>query len=347
MRVMLPRETYGTPEKQLQFMKRALDRVRSIPGVETAATSTYLPGTSLISGTGYLIEGRPEPKPGERPTTQVTAVDPDFFRTLRVRLLSGRLFEARDNEVEGAGTYVVNETFAKAAFPGESPLGKRIRVRMKDSDLGEIVGVVADVRHTGLAEPMKPVVYYSNGKLPIPSFYFVVRSANGDPASVTPAVMRAIESLDPTLAVADARPLEAVLADSIARIRFTTVLLSVFSGFAMLLAAFGLYSLLSWMVARRTSEIGVRMALGARPADVLRLMMQQGLQLVAVGLLTGLAASVVLVRFVQTMLFDVKATDPMAWAVVPAVLALSSVAALAVPAIRAARLEPVSALRLE
>src|SRR5690606_27063604 len=136
------------------------------------------------------------------------------------------------------------------------------------------VGVVADVRHTGLAEPMKPVVYYSNGKLPIPFFHFLVRSANGDAASVTPAVMRAIESLDPTLAVADAKPLETVLADSIGRIRFTTVLLSVFSGFAMVLAGLGLYSLLSWIVARRTAEIGVRMALGARPADVLRLMMQ-------------------------------------------------------------------------
>ncbi len=342
MRITLPRESYDTPEKRIQFTKRALERIRSLPGVESATTSTFLPGTAMISGTGFLIVGKPEPKPGERLSTKVTAVDPDFFKTLRVRLLSGRLFEERDNKPGEPGLFVVNESFAKAAFPGESAVGKRIQVRMGGTDIGEIIGVVADVRHTGLAQPMAPVAYYVNSKLPSALIHFLVRGKSEDPGTVTTAAMRAIESLDPTVAIADVKPLESVLAESVARIRFTTVLLSVFSGFALLLAGFGLYSLLSWIVARRTSEIGVRMALGARPADVLRLTMGQGLRLVAVGLVTGLAASALLVQFVQSMLFDVKPADPVAWTVVPAVLALFSVAALTAPAVRASRLQPVS-----
>jgi putative ABC transport system permease protein len=218
---------------------------------------------------------------------------------------------------------------------------------MQNPGPGEIVGVVANVRHTGLAEAMRPVVYYTTGQLPSRMVHFLVRSSGSGLAGVTQPVTRAIHSLDPTLAVADVRPLEAVLAESVARQRFTAVLLSVFSGFALVLAVFGLYGVLSYIVAQRTSEIGVRMALGARPGDILQLMMREGMRLVGAGLVLGIGGSVLLVRFVRTLLVDITPQDPVAWAAVPILLAIASLIALTGPALRASRLQPVIALRTE
>ena len=262
---------------------------------------------------------------------------------MRVRLLKGRLFEARDNVMQGPRTFVVNEAFVRTTFPNEEVLGKRIKVAMGDDLPGEIVGVVADIRHTGLSEAIRPTVYYSYAHLPIPMLHLLVRG----PEPAVRGAVAALRSVNRQIAVAEIRPLHSVFGASVARIRFTTVLLTIFATIAMILAIVGLYGVLSYVVTQRTQEIGVRMAIGAQPGRVLLSMLRYGLVLTVVGAFIGTAAAAGLSRYLETMLFDVKPVDIPTYAAVIAVLMCTAAVAAWVPARRASRVDPMVALRYE
>ena len=341
MRVF-PTQNY-TPEKRVQFLQTALEKMRSAPGVESAGMSVFLPGTPLISGTSFYVQGRPKPEPGHQLVTQVTSVDPDFFSSMRVRLLKGRLFEGRDNVMKGARAFVVNESFVRSAFPNEEALGRRITVAMGDDVPGEIVGVVADIRHTGLSEAIRPTVYYTYAHLPIGMLHFLVRG----PESAVAGAVSALRSVDRELAVAEVKPLASVFSESVARVRFTTVLLGIFAAVAMILAVVGLYGVLSYVVTQRTQEIGVRMAIGAQPGMVLWSMLRYGLVLTLAGVAAGTAAATALSRFLESLLFDVKPVDIPTFLAVIAVLVCTALIAAWVPAYRASRVDPMVALRYE
>lgn len=346
MRVLLPGAKYSEPSQRLAYFNEAISRLRAVPGVEMAAASTFLPGTPLISGTRFYVEGRPALPPDQVPTTQVTAVHPDFFATLRVRLLRGRLFTAADNRTEAPRTFLVNDAFMRAAFPGEEILGKQIRVSMGDDVPGQIVGVVADIHHTGLAERVRPTVYYTQAQLPFPFASFVVRTLRS-PEALAPAVTAAVRSLDAELPVAEVRSMDSVFAESVARVRFTTTLLAVFAVIAVVLASVGLYGVLSYSVTQRTAEIGLRMAVGARPSHVLRLVLREGLMLTGVGIGLGLLGAFGVMRVLSALLFNVQPTDVRTFSMVPVVLLAAAGLAATVPARRAARLDPTVALRYE
>jgi putative ABC transport system permease protein len=343
-RISLP-ASYRDPDKGSAFFIRTLERIRQVPGVQSASAVTFLPMTGMISGTSFRIDGKTRPAHGQSPVTQVTTIDPDFFRTMNIPLLRGRLFTAHDQRLSQR-VYIVTETFAKKTFPGEDALGKRIIVAMGDDVPGEIVGIVGDLRYTALTEPPHPTVFYPHTQLYISFMHLLVRSPM-PPQNIASAINAAVRSIDPQIPLADVRPMDAVLAESIARSRFTTTLLTVFAGFAFLLAAIGIYGVMAYNVSQRTQEIGVRMALGAHAGDVLRLVMRQAIAVVAVSLSIGVGASLALSRLMTNLLFEVKPTDVRTFVVVPALLLLAALMAAYVPARRATRVEPVRALRYE
>ena len=343
-RLSLPAK-YREVEKGIPFFDQTLIRVRQLPGVESASMVIFLPMTGMVSGTGYWYDGRPQPPPGQMPVTQVTAVEPDFFRTMRIPLRQGRLLDGRDG-IKSQRVFVVNEAFARKAFPDGDALGKRIIVRMGDTTPGEIVGIVGDIRYTALTEPVQPTVYYAHTQLYFGFMHLVVRTSF-PPETLANGVIAAVHAVDRELPVGAVRPLSEVLADSIARSRFTTMLLTIFAAFALVLAAVGVYGVMAYSVSQRTQEIGVRMALGAHGRDVILLILRQGLGVVLTGMVIGLAGAYALTRLMTKLLFEVKPTDPITFVSVAALLLMTGIAATYVPARRATRMNPVRALRYE
>jgi putative ABC transport system permease protein len=277
-------------------------------------------------------------------------VEPDFFHTLEIPLRRGRVLSAQDNQSAAPPAIVVNEALAKKYFPNEDPLGKRIQTGFDGGDEGqpgkwrEIVGVVANVKRVGVAEEAQPEYYVPFGQAPITAPYLALRVA-GDPASYANAVTGAVASLDKQVPVYRVRTLEENLANASAQPRFQTLLLTGFAAAALLLAAVGLYSVLSYMVVQRTHEIGLRMALGAQRGNVLTMVLNRGIVLAFIGVALGVGVSALLTRFLGSLLYGVKPMDPITFLTVSAVLlAVSALASLA-PAARAASLDPMKTLR--
>jgi putative ABC transport system permease protein len=343
-RISLP-SSYREPDKGNAFFIRTLGQIRQVPGVQSASGVTFLPMTGIVSGTSFRIDGLPRPGPGQSPTTQVTTIDPEFFRTMNIPLLRGRFFTPQDQRLSPR-VYIVTEAFAKKTFPNEDAIGKRIIVAMGDDVPGEIVGIVGDIRYTSLTEPVQPTVFYPHTQLYVSFMHLLVRSSL-PPQSLATAMSAAVRSIDPQIPLADVRPMDAVLAESIARSRFTTTLLTVFAGFAFLLAAIGIYGVMAYNVSQRTQEIGVRMALGAQAGNVLRLVFRQAIAVVAAGLLFGIGAALALSRLMTNLLYGVKPIDAFTFIAVPCALLIAAMLAAYIPARRATRIEPVRALRYE
>ncbi|MCI0567423.1 MAG: ABC transporter permease [Acidobacteria bacterium] len=330
------------------FYTQLLERVRALPGVEFAGIGNSLPPATLQITDNFSLEGRPA-KPGmTAPLASVLFVSPDYFRALGVPILRGRNFTASDRE--GAPLVVmINETLARRYFPGQDPVGKRMKVGGPERPTApwmEIVGVVGDVKFSGLQADPEPSYYEPYLQVPWSGTYLVVRSPS-DPRRLARAVRQAVASLDPNLAVAEVHTMEDLMAASLATPRFLTILLTLFGSTAVLLAGVGLYGVVSYRVALRTNEIGIRMALGARPLDVVRMVISQGMALAAGGVLLGLGGAVILSRVLQGLLFGVTPNDPVT--LVGSALLLVAVAGLAcyLPARRASRVEPLVALRCE
>jgi putative ABC transport system permease protein len=347
MVVRLPGAKYSQDPQVVGFFNQAMERVRAIPGVRSVGIVNYLPlYGGLGSSTGFLVEGQPEPPPGEGPSTNVRVSDASYFETIGIPLLRGRNF----TEVEDAQArhvVVVSESFARKYFPGEDPVGKRIAVHMFDKpNPTEIVGVVGDVRYDSLTDAAEPTVYFPLPELTY-SFMTLVIRADGDPAQLTPAVRREISGIDPDQPVSDVRTMNQVMAETVGRARFSTLLFGLFAGLATLLAAVGIFGVMNYSVTLRTREIGLRMALGAQPARVLMLVLKQGLLLTLVGVGIGLAVALALTRVMSSLLFGVNATDPATFVAIVPLLTAVSLLACYIPARRATRIDPLVALRYE
>jgi putative ABC transport system permease protein len=335
-----------TAERCREFYREAVARVRALPGVETAAAGISLPVIgSPRGGTSFHELGTPERPASERPTTVVRMVAPGYFHTLRIPVLRGREFTDADNANPMAG-FVVNETFARTYFSGRDPFASSISVRMMaDNPYLPIIGVVADVSEGSVRTAPQSTVFYSHGRMTWSTMTLFVRARQ--PESLVKPVSAALHELDPTLVVSNVRTIENALAESLARERISALISTSFGVGALLLAALGLYGLLAFLVAERTKDIGIRIALGARLSRITGSVVAGGLALVAIGAAIGVAGSLLLLRSLGTLLFGVTPYDVPTYAIV--VVLLGAIAALAsyLPARRAARIEPLMALRQE
>ena len=274
----------------------------------------------------------------------VSLVDRNFFSTLQIPLKRGRLFTEQETH-ETRHVVVINEALARKYFPNEEPLGKRITIGLRNGDVpSEIVGVVGDVKQAGFDREAEPMAYWPIPKSTYRSMTFVIRT-KGEANVLAPAARDVIRSLDARQPVADVRTLESLLGSSIARQRFNTSLLAVFAMVALLLAAIGIYGVMAYSVTQRTQEIGIRVALGARGRDVLKLVVGQGMKLTLTGVVIGLVGALALTRLMSNLLFGVRATDPLTFFIVATLLVVVALVACWLPARRAAKVDPMIALR--
>ncbi len=329
------------------FFDRLIERIRTYPGVESVSAGYEHP---LAGGweTSFNLPGVFERPVGKRPEARIRPVKAGYFETVGIPLRRGRMFTEQDDS-DGPGRVVINESLARAFFVDRDPVGGRLE---KDHWWGflsgewEIIGVVGDVKMDGLASSTPWAMYFLHDQWPFNDMHLFVRTAN-DPLAIADAVREQIGSLDPLLPVENLRSLDEIRSDSLAEQRFQSWLLGGFAALALVLASVGIYGVLSYMVAQRVPEIGLRISLGARPGDVLRVVLRQGLGLATLGLALGLAGTIALTRLIEGLLFEVRAGDPLTLAAVTVVLLLAALAACAVPALRASRVDPMVALRAE
>jgi putative ABC transport system permease protein len=343
VRVELPQRRYPDDPSQETFFRRVTSEVASLPGVRAVGAVQSIP-FQLDWVFSFRIEGRPEPESGQEPSANYYVVTPEYFRAMGIRLVRGRVFTEQDRR-DAPPVAIVNEKLARELFPGEDALGKRL-TGLREQGGDEIVGIVADVKHYGLANSTTYQVYETAWQQPVSAMTLVVRG-EGDPSRLAAPIRAHILAIDKDLPVAAVQTVDQIVSNSVSRQRFSVVLLSVFAALALLLAIVGIYGVISDAVTQRTRELGVRMALGARSGDVVRLMIVQGLVPALVGLALGLAGALAATRLMSSLLFGVSATDPATLGLVSAMVA--GVAALAcwVPARRATKVDPMVALRFD
>jgi putative ABC transport system permease protein len=349
MRVTLPRAKYNEPAKVTAFYDQLLERLKGLPGVEAAGATSDLPLGGSTSTTSFEIEGRPPLAPSQQPEALQIIVSPDYFRALRIPVVEGRGFTERDDPTQPRAV-VISRQLADKFFPGESPLGRRIRDGGGEGQWNTVVGVAGDVKHRGLGRDPQPTLYFAHKTDPARSMVLSVRAAGGA-EQIAASMRREVLAADPDQPVFDVRTAREAVEQSVSLERAVAFLLAVFAAAAMLLAAVGIFGVMSYTVTQRTQEIGVRMALGARPADILRLFLRHGLALSLIGAGLGLAASFALMRLMSSLiaglLYGVSATDPLTYAGVAVVLVAVALAACYVPARHATKVDPMEALRYE
>jgi putative ABC transport system permease protein len=346
LRTALPPSRYAEGRQIAAFHRQAQERLSSLPGVELATTASFLPGGNGWNSAEFQIEGRPAPPPGEKREISYQKTGADYFQTVRIPIIRGRAFSASDGEGAPRVT-VVSEMLAQRYFPGEDPLGRRVKVGEAESaPWHTIVGVAGNVSRFMFDREMQPMLYLPNQQFPDRGAYFVIR-VSGEPMSVVPAVRAQIAALDDKLPLYEIKSHERIIADDLAGLRLAAGLMAVFGAMAMALAAVGIYGVMAYAVSQRTREIGVRMALGARPRDVLVLVAGQALKLTAIGLAIGLPVALALGRVMAGALFGVVALDSITFLGIA--LLLTGVALLAgyLPARRATKVDPMVALRYE
>jgi putative ABC transport system permease protein len=346
MRVNLPFLKYDSDQKIIAFFKRSVEEVSALPGVQAATAIDSLPFTTLNSGTSIQVEGQPVRPPGQSLSTGVVVTDDHYFDAMQIPLKRGRSFTSQETS-EMRHVVVVNEAFVRTNLVGLEPIGQRVTINMKDENIpSEIIGVVGDSKQRSLEQQTTPMAYWPLAELPNPSMTIAVRT-QVDATSVAASARGVISRIDPDQPVSDVRDMESLLAVSVARSRFSTTLLIVFGIVALVMAVVGVYGVMSYSVLQRTHEIGVRVALGAQQGDVLKLIIKQGVIMGLLGVIVGLAASFGLTRVMQTLLFEVEATDKAVFALVALGSFLTTLLACCVPAVRAARVDPLKALRYE
>jgi putative ABC transport system permease protein len=344
---------YPGRAEEVRLMQQVLERVRAIPGVVSAGMTTDVPLAILSLDSVFEVEGRPRANPADVPITAHRLVTPGYLETLGVTLVKGRFLDQRDR-AGALPVVVVSDELVRQAWPGEDPIGRRIR-RVRSGEKGPwmtVVGVVRDVKEDRFNFRIaRPVWYmpYEQSTFPLPvslPFSLVVRTT-GDPAAAAPAIRAAVHGVDADLPVAGVMPMQEFLGGLLMTERFSAVLMATLAALGLLLAALGLYGVMAYSVGLRRGEIGLRMALGARPRDVLRLVIGQGLMLILAGLAAGVVGALALTRLLGGMLYQVSPADPRTFAVVAVVLGGVALAACWLPARRAARVNPMVALRCE
>lgn len=343
--IELPSDTkYKERQEQAAIFERFLDRVRAVPGVRTAALAQIVPMTQHEDGTGFLIDGRAPRSQSENMAAEFRAVSADYFHTLAIPVLQGRGFTEYDR-AETPRVVVIDSSLARLYWPNENPLGQQLRFRRQGA-LYEIVGVVGAVKHGGLDKQAKPTIYAPFLQVPRMRMSLLLRTTLA-PASLANDVKAAVWAVDKDQPIYNLKTMDEIIAETKSTPRLTLVLLSLFSGLALLLAAVGLYGVMSYLVAQRTHEIGIRLALGAQAGDVLKLIVGQGMALALLGVSLGLGAALALTRLMARLLYGVSATDPLTFAVVALLLSLIALLACYLPARRATRIDPLVALRHE
>jgi predicted permease len=332
-----------------QFQKRLLERVRAVPGVRAAALTDLVPLDLHYPNADVYVEGTAPARGADVPRTLYSVVGPGYFETIGTKLVAGREFTEQDNR-DGQRVVVVNQTFARRFFHGLSSvgevIGKRYSNRGLDGPFHQIVGVAQDGKYRTVAEPERPFVWFSMLQRPQGLVKLLART-EGDPQGVIGAIRGEIRNLDSSLPVSGVKTLTEHLGFSLLPARIAAWLIGGFGLLALALSVIGIYGVTAYSVTQRTREIGIRMALGAKPADIMKLVITQGVKLTLLGVMTGLAAAFVLTRLINSLLLGVSATDPLTFLLVVGLLAGVALMACYIPARRATRVEPMVALRYE
>ena len=347
-RLSLPASRYPEGPARVLFQGRVLEALGAIPGAQSAAATMGVPLRGFGFNFSFTVDGRSDVPPAQQPLLETRVVTASYFRTLGIPVVKGRGF-AETDDASAPNVVVISREAARRHFPGEDPIGQRIRLGWgppTDGAGGTVVGVVGNVKESGLDEEHLAEIYIPYAQKPVKGMDVVLRTSV-PPLSLATAVRSVVHDLDPDLPVARLETLSQIVAVSIAQPRFYTTLLTAFAGTALFLAALGLFGVISVGVSQRTREIGVRMALGARTEDVLRLVLREAATLALVGIAVGLVLALALSRALGTLLFDVSPTDPLTFAAAPLVLLLTALVAASLPARRAAHVDPIEALRCE
>ena len=353
LQVDVPTGSYRDYPGVADYYRTLTQRLSDLPGIESVAATAALPFANEIPFLGnFVVEDRAAPMEGEEPTAHYRQVTPGYFSTMGIDLIEGREFDIQDDR-ESRGVVVVNEALARRYFRDEDPIGRTIDGLPPHLALGgflvdrfEIVGLAEDVSYFGLAETPQPSLYLPVAQAPFRRMSFTIRTA-AEPEGVIDAVRREIVSMDPTVPIARVQTMERVLSTSVERERFSMLLLTLFAVIALLLASVGIYGVTSYSISQRTAEMGIRMAVGANPGDVVRLVMANGAKLAFWGVVVGLIGAAALSRIMASQLYTIGATDPLTFAGVALVLAVVALVATYVPALRAARIDPVLAIQYE
>ena len=345
MSLSLPEAKYEEPLRQGLFFQELDKRVAQLPGVEVVGLVDPLPLSGDNKTTTFTIDGQPAASPADRLSANVRTVNAEYLSAMGIPLIKGRGFTERDAK-DAPQVMLVNETLARRFFPGEDPVGKRATVYPFETPC-EIVGVVGDVKHRGLDVESGPEFYISYLQAPQPSMYLVARTTLAEPGALASSIQSAVQQIDKDQPIADVRTMSQLLNEATAARRFNMLLLGVFALLALVLASVGIFGVMSYMVTQRTHEIGIRMALGARVSDVVRLIVGRGMTLVLIGVSVGLAGAFAVTRVMKGLLYGVSATDPLTFVGVSLVLSAVALVACLIPARRAARVDPMIALRNE
>jgi putative ABC transport system permease protein len=342
--VPLPQTRFPDHPTRAAFVERVVESLSGVAGVQAAAATIPLLGGWQSS---FSVEGKPEPAPGQLPSADIARVTQHYFKAMGVRVVQGRVFDARDTAAS-APVCVVDETFVQKHWPGEDPLGKRVKFGRLDNDSKwmEVVGVVAHVKNYGVDEDSRVELYLPYLQNSAGGLTLLLRT-EGDPASLSASLRQAVTGVDPDLPVYSVRTLDEIVSDRTAQRRLAVILISVFAGVALLLAAVGIYGVMSYAVTQRTQEIGIRMALGAEREHILGMVLRHGTRMSLLGVAIGLGAAFGLARLITNLLFQTSAADPPTFSLVPLLLVFVALFACYLPARRATRVDPMTALRYE
>ena len=342
--IQFPNARYEKDEQKNQFFANLLDSVRAIPGVRSASADGFLPFAGIIAGTGVQVEDQPRLPESQLPVVNVSLVEPDFFETLGIPLISGRTFN-RSEAFAATGNVVISQSMAQTLWPNENPIGKRVTIHMKRNNTpSTVIGVVGDVKHSGLATAVRPTAYWSYPELGFQFMTLVIRT-DGDPRSLIPALREAVLRIDKNQPITDVVPMETLLSISTARTRFATQVMAAFAFLAFLLAVTGIYGIISYDVDQRTREIGIRMALGAERASIIRLMLNRGMALTGIGIVFGIGASLALTRLLASILYETRPNDPGVFVLVGITLAMVALCTGFFAVRRISQIEPMTVLR--
>jgi len=363
--VALPQRKYVTEEQRSTFFNNLLQNIRTLPGVQYVGAASGLPLGNNGWQTSFVVDGRPQPPRGQTPLMEACTVSPDYFRAMGIPLRQGRYFTDQDNRsfiagrdlsklnegerlISGVNVIIVDELFAKQHWPNENAVGKRIRFGTDaGAPLLEVVGVVGRVKMESLSDDSNRVQgYFSFSQVPFSGMTVIVKG-NGDPNQLIASARAQVRSIDPDQPIYNIRTMDEIRGEAVAPQRLNLMLLSIFAGIAFVLAVVGIYGVMSYAVTQRTHEIGIRMAIGAQPRDVFRMILGQGMLLTIIGMVVGLVGAFALTRLMATMLFAVKPTDPATFAGVALLLATVALVACYIPGRRATKVDPVNSLRYE
>lgn len=347
VRLRLPRTKYFEGQQAVTFYQQLIDQLKVLPGVETAGATSGILLPKLATSNVFTVEGRPADPTAEQLELPIDAVTPDYFSTMGIELKSGRFFNGQDGpQTQRVG--IINETMAKRYFPNGEAVGKRYTFGQPDSNTNwiTVVGVVRDTRRQGLREPIRIESFTPHAQSPSRAMEIVIHT-NGDPKALARSVRERIRTLDTDLPIGAMTTVEEMLSETLSQTKLNTLLLGAFAAIALILAAVGIYGLMSYAVSQRTQEMGVRIALGAESGDIVRLVVKLGMSLALAGLACGIVGAFVLTRFMRTLLYDTGTTDALTFVTVPLVLAAVALLACWIPARRATRVDPMVALRCE